>query len=276
MPAILSKIHPLRRREHPEKSDIAFPFLAFILRPVFEFARASESLLAGVHPIDLQGERLEIPQFLLLGQSGGAKPIRIAFFSGLDAGSTETVEALSGLFGELAKDPGPARDYMLFGYPVVNLAGFGPGLSPLWNFETRYAADKKDGDVRFFKNELRNWAFDGLVVLRTDPNAESFHANTRGTLIARDVVQPAIQAAGKIVSVKDHPLKLRPSDAYARRADLLSGRLIPPLDAQPYPFEIELFAPGNASLESRVHALQAAIRGILSAYRLLISHAQNL
>jgi hypothetical protein len=186
------------------------------------------------------------------------------------------VEALSGLFLQLAKNPAPARNFMLFGYPVVNLPGFGPGHSPLRNFEIRHGAHRNDGDVRFFKSELKNWGFDGLVSLRTDPKAISFHASTRGSIIARDVVQPAILAAGEIVPIKDHPLKLRPSDRYARRADQLMGRLVPPLDVQPYPFEIELFAPGNAPAESRVRALQAAVLEILAAYRLVISHAQNL
>ena len=252
------------------------PTTESVIRPVFESARSSESLIAGVHPFVFEVETLEIPYFQLTGESGGAQPIRVALFGGFDAGWTDSVEALADLFLQLSKDPAPARNYMLFGYPVVNLRGFGPDPSPLWNFETRYGSDKNDGDVQFFKGELKTRAFDGLVSLRTDPKAESFHASTRGSVLARDVVQPALRAAGEIVPLKDHPLKLRPSDRFARRTDQLMGRLGPLLDAQPSPFEIELFAPGKLPLEKRRRALEAAVLEILSSYRLLISHAPNL
>src|SRR2546421_4455555 len=73
--------------------------LAFdaLLAPVFEVARHSSSLVSGRHTVGTLETDVEIPNFLLLGQRGGGIPLRVALFSGFDAGREETVFALSRL-----------------------------------------------------------------------------------------------------------------------------------------------------------------------------------
>src|SRR5215210_8011905 len=84
-----------------------------LLMPVFSTAAESESLLGSQHPMRVNGTDFEIPKFMLLGQRGGGKPIRIAFFAGLDAESMDTIAALSRLLLQLELNPALARDFAL-------------------------------------------------------------------------------------------------------------------------------------------------------------------
>ncbi|HEX8311056.1 MAG TPA: hypothetical protein VF614_07055 [Chthoniobacteraceae bacterium] len=246
------------------------------IEPVFDVARESVSLLASRHSVTLEGKALDIPKFMLLGQRGGGKPIRLAIFGGLDAGLPDTSAAISRLFLQLELNPALAKDYALFGYPLVNLQGFTEAREPLRKFEARYASDEIHGDVGFFKAELRKWFFDGLVVLRTDLQATAFHATVRSEVIAREVVEPTLRSLSASLPVTERPVRLRHEDRQARLADYAHGRLAPPADIRPYPFEIELSAPGSLSSEERIRGLFLTLHEVLRNYRKLISHAQNL
>ncbi len=149
------------------------------LQPVFDAADDSSSLIATRHSITLRGVAYEVPKFLLLGQRGGGKPIRIAFFAGLEAGDLPSVRALTGLLLQLKASLSHTRDYALLVYPVVNLRGFTEELAPLSDFESRFARDSADADVKFFQEEFRRWVFDGMISLRTEANSRSFHASVR-------------------------------------------------------------------------------------------------
>ena len=69
---------------------------------------------------------------------------------------------------------------------------------------------------------------------------------------------------------------MRPGDRYARTADYANGRLSPPADVRPYPFEIELFAPRGPITEEYADGLFVALTEILRLYRAFIAHGQNL
>jgi hypothetical protein len=45
---------------------------------------------------------------------------------------------------------------------------------------------------------------------------------------------------------------------------------------RPYPFEIELFAPGKAEPEARIGGFVAAVHLLLRHYRECMAHAPNL
>jgi hypothetical protein len=251
--------------------------LAELLTSLFDTAQESESLIASRHPVLLGNRRHEIPKFMLLGARGGGKPIRLALFAGLDAGLPESTIALARLLLQLELNPALARDYALFAYPVVNLLGFeAENPAPLRSFEARYRNEKADRDVQFFKGELRKWFFDGIITIRTDPHADGFHATVRSEVLAREVVEPAFSTTGKTLPLLEKPIQIRPSDRHSRLSDYIQGRLAPPADIRPYPFEIELFAPGNIPAEDRVRGLFVALHEILRNYRGMISHAQNL
>jgi len=247
-----------------------------ILAPLHEAAQDSSSLIASRHPIDFRGATAEISKFLLLGQRGGGKPIRLGLFAGFETGNLEPIQALARVLLQLKASPGLSRDFALIGYPVVNVRGFTAEAAPLADFEARFARDSADADVQFFKSELRKWRFDGLLSLRVDPTARNFHAAVRSEIIAAEVVEPALAAAALALPLATQAVKVRPGDRYARTADYAHGRLSPPADVRPYPFEIELFIPREPLTEERTDGLFVALTEILRLYRAFISHSQNL
>ena len=169
-----------------------------------------------------------------------------------------------------------SRDFALIAYPVVNVRGFTAEAAPLAEFEARFARDSAAADVQFFKTELNKWRFDGLLSFRTDPSARGFYAAVRSGIIAAEVVEPALAAAGVSLPLATQAVKVRPGDRYARTADYAHGRLSPPADVRPYPFEIELFAPRGPVTEEHADGLFVALTEILRLYRAFIAHGQDL
>jgi hypothetical protein len=247
-----------------------------ILAPLHEAALNSSSFIANRHPLDFRGTTAEISKFLLLGQRGGGKPIRLGLFAGFEAGDLEPVQALARLLLQLKSSPAASRDFALIGYPVVNVRGFTAEASPLADFEARFAQDSAEADTQFFKTELRKWRFDGLLSLRTDASSRGVHATVRSEIIAAEVVEPALAAAALALPLATQAVKVRPSDRYARTADYAHGRLSPPADIRPYPFEIELFVPRGPISEERTDGLFVALAEILRLYRAFIAHGQDL
>ena len=250
----------------------AEPSLDDLLAPIFDVANSSSTLLASRHEVRLGTRNHNIPKFLLLGQRGGGKPIRVGLFAGLDAGSVETVVALTRLLIQHELSPALARDYALFAYPVVNLRGFEqPSLS--WHeFEAYSAATPTAPDAQFFQAELEGWNFDGLISLRVDPNSTGFHATTRSEVLGREVIIPALQAIESKFPVSHAPVESRP----ARLTNHAQGKFIAPVGTRPKPFEFELFAPGTLPAEQQITGLFLVVQELLRNYRRLISHAQNI
>jgi len=247
-----------------------------IFAPLHEAARASSSLVVARQPLGIRGTSVEVPRFLLLGQRGGSQPIRLGLFAGFEAGNFESVRVLSQLLLQLKGSAAATRDYALIGYPVVNVRGFTSEAAPLADFESRFARDSAEADVQFFKSELNKWRFDGLLSLRVDPSARGFYAAVRSEIIAAEVVEPALAAAAAALPLATQAVKVRPGDRYARTADYAHGRLTPPADVRPYPFEIELYAPRGPLSEEHVDGLFVALTEILRLYRAFIAHGQHL
>ena len=245
--------------------------------PGFAASSRSESLMSVRHGAQVGGCDFDIPKFMLLGARGGGQPIRVALFAGIeDRGALDGMAAITRLLIQAELDPALVRDYAIFAYPLVNVFEYKAPRRQIEPFDRRLANERVDGDVRFFRTELRKWHFDGMLTLRTDPRAESFRATVRSQLLASEVIQPALDVVKKAVPVGSRPIKVRPSDMRTRLADHAEGRLTPPPEIRPYPFEVELFAPGAASQELRIRSLFVAAHEILVNYRGMLSHAPNL
>ena len=250
--------------------------LSDVLSPLFAEASQSTSLIASRHPVTVDGKEHEIPKFLLLGQRGGGQPIRLGIFAGYEAGNLDSVRAVADLLLQLKASPALTRDYALLAYPVVNVRGFTEDAAPLSDFERRYARDSREQDVQFFQGELRRWVFNGVISLRIDPHVRGYNATVRSELLANEVVAPALAVAAEALPLAAQSVKVRPGDRYTRTADYSHGRLIPPADVRPYPFEIELFAPRLPSSDAQANGLFVAFTEILRHYRTLVAHAQDL
>lgn len=269
---LLNPSHPVAETT-PENIPAA---LEAVLAPVFAAAQDSASLIASRHPVEIRGQSAEIPKFLLLGARGGNTPIRLGLFAGFEAGNLATVQAVARLLLQLKPSPGLTRDYALIAYPVTNVRGFTADAAPLADFETRFANDSAEADVRYFKNQLQQWTFDGLISIRTDPQARGYYAAVRSEVIAREVVEPALAVAAGALPLATQSVKIRPGDRYARTADYAYGRLSPAPDVRPYPFEIELYVQRGGFQDEHQDGLFVAITEILRLYRTLIAHGQDL
>ena len=248
-----------------------------LLEILFEASSRSESLMGTRHGAHVGGCDFDIPKFMLLGARGSGQPIRIALFAGIeDHGAVDGLAAITRLLIEGQLNPALVQDYAIFAYPLVNVFEYQSPRRQIESFDRRFANEHLDGDVRFFRTELRKWHFDGMLTLRTDPRAESFRATVRSQLLAKEVIQPAFDVVKKVGPVSSRPIKVRPSDMRARLADHAEGRLTPPPEIRPYPFEMELFAPGAAPQELRIRSLFAGVHEILVNYRTMLSHAPNI
>ena len=244
---------------------------------LFDLSCHSENLMASRHRVRVGGCDFDIPKFMLLGQRGGGEAIRVALFAGIDDhGSLDAIAAITRLLLETELNPSLARDYALFAYPVVNAFEYRQPESRIDSFNRRFAWERPDGDVRFFHAELRKWRFDALFVLRTDPDAKTFHATVRSNVLAKEVIQPALDSVSTVIPVHSRPVKVRPGDMRTRLADYAEGRLTQPPELRPYPFEVELFAPGAVPAEERIRSLFVATHEILRHYRRLLAHASNI
>jgi hypothetical protein len=261
-----------QRPSAPSQETLSFDAL---LAPVFETAQDSSSLLASRQLLEVGERTVELPHFLLLGQRGGGTPVRVALFGGLDAGRAETVHAVSRLLLQYELAPRLATDFAVFAYPIVNATGFGESRMPLGVFERRLA-DDRGGDVRFFKHELGKWGFDGLITLRVDDAAEGFHAVHRSAVIGREVLEPALRAIAPSLPLRSPARTFRPGDPLARVDEIAQGKLAAFAAGPPYPFEIEVYAPGAVSFEERISGLFLIVQEILRGYRRMIAHAADL
>jgi hypothetical protein len=264
------------RRPETDEAASPQPTLEEVLAPLHAAARDSSSLVASGYTIEVAGAAVEIPKFLLLGQRGGGQPIRLGLFAGFEARNFETVRLLASLLLQLKSSAALSRDFALIGYPVVNLRGFTSEGAPLAEFEQRFARDSVAADVQFFKTELNKWRFDGLLSFRTDPTTRGFYAAVRSEISAAEVVEPALAAAALSLPLATQSVKVRPGDRYARTADYAQGRLSPPSDVRPYPFEIEFVAPRGPITEAHADGVFVALTEILRLYRAFIAHGQHL
>lgn len=266
---------PLSVAEEPSPRDRAAQ-LREILDPLFCASENSSSLIPSRHAMQVRGQNLEIAKFLLLGERGGSQPIRVGLFSGFESEQFQTVRLLAGLILQLKASPAATRDFALLAYPVVNAPGFTDAASPLSEFEARYARNSVDPDVQFFQGEFRRWSFDGLISIRASGNSRGLRADVRSEIVAAEVVEPALAAAAAALPLASPSVRIRASDRYARAADYSHGRLSPPADLRPYPFEIELFVSNWEDQEAQSAGLFIAITEILRHYRAMLAHAQNL
>ncbi|MEI9893207.1 MAG: hypothetical protein WDN28_04680, partial [Chthoniobacter sp.] len=269
MSLLPNSVHPQTAQQPlsaPDASPEAASTVEEILTPLYEAALDSSSLVASRLPVEIRGEVTEIHKFLLLGQRGGGKPIRLGLFAGFETGQLENRARPFDAAASAQGEPRLSRDLRSSAIRWSNVRGFTAEAAPLSDFEARFARDSAEADVQFFKTELRKWRFDGLVSLRIDPSARGFYAAVRSEIIAAEVVEPALAAAASALPLATQAVKVRPGDRYARTADYAHGRLSPPADVRPYPFEIELYAPRGPITGERTDGLFVALTEILRLY----------
>jgi hypothetical protein len=232
-----------------------------LVEPLFELAAGSSSLLGSRHPVRAAGRNFELPKFLLLGQRAGGTPIRVAVLAGLHGSRTETTRAAVRLLEQLTESLSTARDYALFVYPILDIAGFASDEAPQ-GFARRFAEARPDDDVRFFRTEVRKWAFSGIIELHAGAPGEDFHARAGSQIIAENVTAPALQAISAATTTEIATIPwLREELSHS---------------PHPAPFELSFSAPSALAEEQSGEGLASLVRESLRHYRRLTAHAANL
>jgi len=254
--------------------------IANLLTPLDQIAANSPNLVANHDArFDVNGEAYAMPRYLFVGPHGGDTPIRIGIFAGIHGDEPEGVYALIQFIKLLEAKPELAAGYYLSFYPVCNSTGFEDG--------TRLSRSGKDLNREFWKNsaepevrlleaELQLRSFQGLIALHTDDTSAGFYGVARGATLTKHLIEPALQAAEKLLARDVRPV----IDGFRARNgviyDAYDGMLSAPPKVRPRPFEIILETPTAPPTYVKEAAFVASLQTILTEYRKFIAYAPNL
>lgn len=225
------------------------------------------------------GETYVLPRYLFIGPTGGGEPMRIGLFAGIHGDEPEGVNGLVHFLETLERNPGVAKGYCLFLYPVCNPTGFEDG--------TRHARSGKDlnrefwtgssqPEVQLLEAELTAYGFEGLISLHTDDTSDGFYGYVGGATLTEHLIEPALRAAERFLPRNTHEL----IDGFQARngviRDCFQGVLRAPPSASPRPFEIILETQKAVPEPLKTAAFVEALQTILTRYREFIAFAPNL
>ena len=164
-------------------------------------------------------------------------------------------------------------------YPVTNPTGYEDG--------TRRSRSGKDLNREFWKNsgepevrllqaELTSRSFHGIISLHTDDTSDGFYGVVRGSTLTKHLIEPALQAAEKLLARDERPIIDNFNARNGVIYDAYDGMLSAPPKVRPRPFEIILETPHAPPAYLKEFAFVAALQTILAEYRKFIAYAPNL
>ena len=220
-----------------------------------------------------------LDQYLFVGPRGGGDYYRIGIFAGIHGDEAAGVFAAIRFLHELAQNPGLARGYEVYVYPLCNPSGFEDG--------TRHSRSGRDlnrefwlgshePEVGLLERQIRTLRFDGLISLHADEDSCGLYAFALGAQVTQYVVEPALRAAEKILPRNcDATI-----DNFTARNGLIRkgypGMLCAAPEAHPRPFEIVFETPHRAELEKQIEANLVFLRHALDQYQQLQAVGQDL
>jgi hypothetical protein len=254
--------------------------IAELLAPLDELARQSPNLVANHDArFEVNGEAYELPRYLFVGPRGGDTPIRVGIFAGIHGDEPEGVYALIQFIKLLETRPELAAGYYLSFYPVCNPTGFEDAtrLSRSGkDLNREFWKQSDESEVRLLQAELVSRSFQGLISLHTDDSSSGFYGIVRGATLTKHLIEPALQAAEKLLSRDARPI----IDGFRARngviRDAYDGMLSAPPKARPRPFEIILETPHTPPEYLKEAAFVASLQTILAEYRKFIAYAPNI
>jgi protein MpaA len=250
----------------------------------------SAALVARFHSLALRSDFLvprplplsrsaQFEQFIFEGPHGGGDPIRIALFAGIHGDEPTGSDALLKLAENLVAQPNLAEGYNLHFYPICNPTGFDAG--------SRFSKSGKDLNREFWRNspepevillerEIHENRFHGLISLHSDDTSTGLYGFVRGAVLARSLLEPALQAAERILPRNADVV----IDGFPAERGIISecyeGILTSPPKLENSPFEIIFETPHHAPAEKQVQAFVVAILSILAEYQKFIAFAADL
>jgi len=254
--------------------------VADLLAPLEKIAAHSPNLVANHEArFEIGGETYELPRYLFVGPRGGDTPIRVGIFAAIHGNEPEGAHAIVQFIKLLEAKPELAAGYYLSFYPVCNPTGL--------EDDTRHSRSGRDLNREFWKNtsepevrllqaELISHSFHGIISLHTDDTSTGFYGVARGATLTKHLIEPALQAAEKLLSRDERPV----IDGFQARNgviyDAYDGMLGAPPKVRPRPFEIILETPEAPPAYVKEYAFVAALQAVLAEYRKFIAYAPNL
>ena len=225
------------------------------------------------------GLNYTLPRYLFLGPKGGGDIIRIGIFATIHGDEPEGALALTRFVAALEKNPGLARGYCLFIYPVCNPTGFEDNTRHARSgsdLNREFWKDSRQPEVRLLETEIWTHAFDGIINLHSDDTSDGLYGYVAGAVLAENLLEPALRAAEKFLPRNQQ----RQIDGFAARNGIVAtcyeGVLKAPHNLKRPPFEITFETPQKAPLHLQVEAFSAALQTMLVEYQSLIAIAQNI
>jgi protein MpaA len=224
-------------------------------------------------------ETYSLEQYLFVGPRGGGDYVRVGIFAGIHGDESAGVFAAIRFLQELAKNPEWARGYEVYLYPVCNPSGFEDGTRHSRNgrdLNREFWLGSREPEVQLLERQIRTLRFDGFISLHADDDSEGLYAFALGAQVTQHVVEPALQAAERILPRNcDATI-----DNFTARNGLIRkgypGMLCAAPEANPRPFEIVFETPHHAEFEKQVEANVIFLRNSLEQYLQLQALGQDL
>ncbi len=243
-----------------------------LLKPLLDLAEHSDYLIAGSVGEFLAGDYLfQIPRFTFIGPTGGGDTIRLGIFAAIYGDEPEGTEVVAEFLDRLEKNPGFAKGYHLYVYPVCNPTGLlaqtrtnqsGEDLSK------HFWRGSGEPEVYYLERELGVLRFQGVISLHVKNHAEDFLLRADSEILNQDVVHPAIRAAQR---------RLTAIVSTAEPNQDLPGYFLSTGDElDPAPFELQIGVPRNLPPFLRANGTVHLLNSLLESYRSFLSIGQNL
>ena len=223
-------------------------------------------------------EPVFIPKMVCRPNHGG-ETWKFAIFGGMHGNEEAGILASYELAEWAAAQPQEARDYELHIYPVCNPSGHMAGTRHCMSghdLNREFWVGSALPEVAYLEGELRRERYDGIISLHTDDEAVGVYGYVSGDLLSHQVLEPALEAAGKLIPRNPSPF----IDGFEAEKGIIKegyfGVLSSPPEQRPRAMEIVFETPDYARMELQVEASVVAVKSILAEYRRLQSFAANL
>ncbi len=227
----------------------------------------------------VKNDNYALEQYLFVGPRGGGDYFRVGIFAGIHGDELAGIYAAVRFLQELERNPVLASGYELYIYPVCNPTGFEDGTRHSRSgrdLNREFWLGSREPEVELLEQQIRTLRFDGLISLHADDDSKGLYAFALGAQVTQYVVEPALQAAEKVLPRNEDPV----IDNFTARNGLIRkgypGMLCAAPEARPRPFEIVFETPHVAEMESQMEANLVFLRHALDQYLQLQAVGQDL
>ena len=219
------------------------------------------------------GRGYELHRFTLRGESDGNTTVRLGLFATIHGDEPQGVGALLALARLAQTREELFRGYELQLYPLCNPTGYEDGTRHSRRGEDlnrHFWRGSSEPEVAMLEQEIRTQRFHGIVSLHADDTSNGLYGFVRGATISRELLAPALAAAGRHLPVNRAPV----IDGFRAHDGIIDegyDGILSAGEIDPRPFEIVFETPALAPMEDQVAAAASALEKIIDRYRAMLS-----